>query len=230
MESTRACCTVGGSRPALGCGGPSFTTSPRSSGESPSSSVGTSFDRPDCFVRVVCCLEEEASRKQCARGTSSRQVVVGQVEGRSGNVPIFNSSRCRDPKHRPSGREVQKLRVAVAELTRERDLIKAEKFARKKFVTGTQHGIARVGCRFNECMVIWSGGHSGRVDKVGPRRCHTNEAINDASSSFCGCEHGSMSAVRWCRAVNVLHGCRGVRVGEVCHRPKRCRRGSHIVG
>ena len=37
--------------------------------------------------------------------------------------------------------EVQKLRVAVAELTRERDLFKAEaeEPARKKFVTGTQH-------------------------------------------------------------------------------------------
>ena len=37
--------------------------------------------------------------------------------------------------------EVQKLRVAVAELTRERDLFKAEaeELARKKFVTGTQH-------------------------------------------------------------------------------------------
>ena len=30
---------------------------------------------------------------------------VGQVEGRSGNVPIFNSSRCVDAKHQPSGRD-----------------------------------------------------------------------------------------------------------------------------
>ena len=78
---------------------------------------------------------------------------------------------------------------------------------------------------FDERLVIWSGGHSGRVDKAGTRRCHTNEGTNDAGPSVCGCEHGSMSAVRWCRAVNALCGCRGVRVGEACHPgPKNKRR------
>ena len=34
-----------------------------------------------------------------------------------------------------------------------------------------------------------------------------------------------MSALRWCRAVNALHGYRGVRVGEACHPgPKHKRR------
>ena len=139
--------------------------------------------------------------------------------------------------------EVQKLRVAVVELTRERDLFKAEaeEPARKKFVTGTQHmGVPPVPNtlipgelhewvvarqRFDERLVIWSGGHSGRVDKAGPRRCHTNEGTDDAGPSVCGCEHGSMSAVRWCRAVNALYGYRGVRVGEASHPgPKNKRR------
>ena len=90
--------------------------------------------------------------------------------------------------------EVQKLRVAVAELTRERDLFKAEaeEPARKKFVTGTQHmGIPPVPktlipgelhewvvARQKDLMNAWSSGQVDTVvgvDKVGPRRCHTNE-------------------------------------------------------
>ena len=75
--------------------------------------------------------------------------------------------------------EVQKLRVAVAELTRERDLFKAEaeEPARKKFVTGTQHmGIPPapntrilgelhewVVARQKDLMNAWS---SGQVDTV----------------------------------------------------------------
>ena len=52
---------------------------------------------------------------------ASSELYVAQKKkrlGRSGNVPIFNSSTCVDPKHRPSSRG----RVAVEELTRERDL------------------------------------------------------------------------------------------------------------
>ena len=121
--------------------------------------------------------------------------------------------------------EVQKLRVAVAELTRERDLFKveAEEPARKKFVTGTQHmGIPPVPktlipgelqewvmARQKDLMNAWS---SGQVDTVVEltKLVHTNEGIDDASSSFCGCNG-------WCRAVNALYGYRGVRVGEACH-------------
>ena len=74
--------------------------------------------------------------------------------------------------------------------------------------------------RQKDLMNAWS---SGQVDTV----VELTKLVHDGAtqmkelvtpvSSFCGCEHGSMSAVRWCRAVNALYGYRGVRVGEVCH-------------
>ena len=121
------------------------------SDESSGSSVGTPVDRPDCFVRVVRCPEEEASRASRAGNSGScTQEGPPQDRGVAGEERLarlkddleMSRSSTVPGVSTPSTdlqAEVQKLRVAVAELTRERDIFKAEaeEPARKKFVTGT---------------------------------------------------------------------------------------------